>query len=247
MKQTLLTIATLLIMFSCGTETTAEKCEKGCNKEHCEHTLESHQECAADCQKECCSESKEKPFGIGDTNPALEVKLKDISGREMHIEEIGKKTGALLIFSCNTCPFVVGNGDKSEGWENRYNDIQQLADKLDIGFALINSNEAKRENEDSFEEMVKHAKEMNYKEITYLLDEKHKVADLLNALTTPHVFLFDNQNKLVYTGAIDDNVDKKSEVKEHWLSNAMNALAEGTEITTEKTKNTGCSIKRVKK
>jgi len=59
MKQTLLTIATLLIMFSCGTETTTEKCEKGCNKENCEHTRESHQECAADCQKECCSESKE--------------------------------------------------------------------------------------------------------------------------------------------------------------------------------------------
>ena len=164
----------------------------------------------------------------------------------MFIEQIGKKTGALFIFSCNTCPFVVGNGEKSEGWENRYNGIQELADKLEIGFALINSNEAKREKEDSFDEMVRHAEEMNYKGINYLLDENHKVADMFNAMTTPHVFLFNDQNELVYTGAIDDNVDKKNEVKENWLKDAMNAMAEGTEIMTPKTKNIGCSIKRVK-
>ena len=247
MKNLLMTLTASLFLFSCGTESsTDEKCEEGCKKENCTHSDNSKKECSADCTKECCADKKEKEFSLGDVNPALESKLKDISGSEMFIEQIGKKTGALFIFSCNTCPFVVGNGEKSEGWENRYNGIQELADKLEIGFALINSNEAKREKEDSFDEMVRHAEEMNYKGINYLLDENHKVADMFNAMSTPHVFLFNDQNELVYTGAIDDNVDKKNEVKENWLKDAMNAMAEGTEIMTPKTKNMGCSIKRVK-
>lgn len=230
MKQTILLFTITLFLVACGTETPTEKANE-----------------KNDSKTELKVAQEESVFGIGDTNPALETKLKDISGEELFIENLGQKNGALLIFSCNTCPFVVGNGDKSQGWENRYNDIQSQANELEIGFALINSNEAKRDGVDSFEKMIEHAKENAYNNIRYLMDENHVVADKLNAMTTPHVFLFDNQNKLVYTGAIDDNVDYKEEVKEHWLADAMKELSEGKEITKPITKNMGCSIKRVKK
>jgi hypothetical protein len=184
---------------------------------------------------------------IGSENPSLETKLKDISGTEMYIEELGKKNGTLIIFSCNTCPFVVGRGEETEGWQNRYNDIQAMANKLEIGFALVNSNEGKRSNEDSFEKMTIHAKENGYNEINYLMDENNVVADAFMAKTTPHVYLFNSENKLVYTGAIDDNVDRKAEVTEHWLADAMTSLNKGEEIAKPVTKNMGCSIKRLKK
>lgn len=246
MKHIIMTISAVLFLATCGTEPKShEGCEEGCKKENCEHQKEE-KACAADCKKECCSKEEVK-FGLGDMNIALDTKLKDISGAEMYIEELAKKNGTLLIFSCNTCPFVVGNGDKSQGWENRYNDIQELATELEMGFALINSNEAKRGNDDSFDKMVKHAEENEYKGINYLMDVNHIVADKLNAMTTPHVFLFNREHTLVYTGAIDDNVDSKEEVKEHWLADAMKELAEGKEITKPETKNMGCSIKRVKK
>ena len=180
-------------------------------------------------------------------NPSMDSKLKDISGVELTIASLAKKNGTLLIFSCNTCPFVVGRANgESEGWENRYNDIQALADANEIGFALINSNAAKREGVDSFEEMVKHAAENNYANIKYLVDANSEVADAFKAKTTPHVYLFNSENKLVYTGAIDDNVNKKAEVKEHWLKDAMESHAKGDSIALPVTKNMGCSIKRVK-
>lgn len=197
-----------------------------------------------------CGNGEKKPTAlmeIGTENPSLETKLKDISGEEFHIEQLGKKNGTLLIFSCNTCPFVVGRGEETEGWQNRYNSIQDMADQLEIGFALVNSNEGKRENEDSFDKMAIHASENGYNNIKYLLDENSVVADAFNAKTTPHVYLFDSENKLVYTGAIDDNVDKEAEVKEHWLADAMKSLSQGEEIATPVTKNMGCSIKRLEK
>lgn len=264
MKNLFLTLATALFMFSCGTEAKTDgDCAENCKKENCEHGSEKckkecgdkcdhkkgdKKECGADCKKECCSkDKKDEMMAIGTTNPSLEAKLKDVSGKEMYIEQLGKKNGMLVVFSCNTCPFVVGNGEKSEGWENRYNDIAAMAKKLEIGFALVNSNEGKRDNEDSFEKMVIHAKENNYKDINYLMDVNHMVADAFNARTTPHVYLFNANNELVYTGAIDDNVDKKAEVKEFWLSDAMKSLVAGTEIAKPVTKHMGCSIKRVKK
>ena len=262
MKKIGLILAASLFMFACGNEAEgngdcaekckkencehgSEKCKKECKKK-CAHENENSQDCDKDCKKKCCAQ-EQGIMEIGTFNPSLEAKLKDISGTEMHIEQLGKKNGMLLIFSCNTCPFVVGRGEETEGWENRYNDIQKMATELEIGFALINSNEGKRDGDDSFEKMVSHAKENGYSDIKYLMDTDHKVADAFNAKTTPHVFLFSREHKLVYTGAIDDNVDKKAEVKENWLSDAMTELAAGKEITNSVSKNRGCSIKRVKK
>lgn len=233
-------------MMSCGNEVKAESCEKDCKKEACSHENKDSQDCEKDCKKKCCAQ-EQSLMEIGTMNPSLDSKMKDISGTEMTMESLAKTNGTLIIFSCNTCPFVVGRGEETEGWQNRYNDIQKMANELEIGFALVNSNEGKRANEDSFEAMVSHAKENNYDSIIYLLDENSVVADAYNAKTTPHVYLFNAENKLVYTGAIDDNVDRKAEVTEHWLSDAMTSLSNGEEIAKPVTKNMGCSIKRLKK
>jgi len=71
------------------------------------------------------------------------------------------------------------------------------------------------------------------------------VADAFGARTTPHVFLFDGTGVLVYTGAIDDNVDSAKKVKKNWLQDAMNAVAKGQAVPVAQSKPLGCSIKRV--
>lgn len=189
-----------------------------------------------------------------DTNPTLEigakapltgVKMKEISGAEVSLKDKMGKNGLLVIFSCNTCPFVVGRQD-SEGWEGRYNEVADRAAEASVGSILINSNEAKRTDGDSFEDMVQRASDNRYK-MAYALDKDHQLADAFGARTTPHVFLFNNKYELVYKGAIDDNNDSANEVKEHWLANAMKHLAEGKTIDPNSTRNIGCSIKRVKK
>jgi hypothetical protein len=80
----------------------------------------------------------------------------------------------------------------------------------------------------------------------YLLDENHVLADAFGALTTPHVYLFDGDMKLIYVGAIDDSVDSKEGVKESYLKDAIEAHLKGEKIDPNSTRQLGCSIKRVK-
>ena len=181
---------------------------------------------------------------IGQVAPKADLKMNDVKGNQTSLMDAKGENGLLVIFSCNTCPFVIGNGEKSQGWEGRYNDIVKNAAKSGINTILVNSNEAKRDKGDSYDDMVKRAAAKNYNGV-YAIDKGHVLADAFGAKTTPHIFLFDADLKLTYQGAIDDNVDNKSKVKVHYLSDALSAMSKNTEVKIKETKPVGCSIKRV--
>ena len=188
-----------------------------------------------------------EPIKLGTSLPMAEHLLGDATREDDASATLGslqKTHGLLVIFTSNSCPFVVGNGDKSEGWEGRYPSIAALARKLDIGVAFVNSNEANRGTTESAEAMRARWKKYKY-QAPLLVDDRHQVADAFGARTTPHVFLFDGTGVLVYTGAIDDNVDSAKKVKKNWLLDAMNAVAKGQQVKVPHTKYLGCSIKRV--
>ena len=180
---------------------------------------------------------------IGTALPAADTKMKDVSGKDLSLKELVGKSGLLVVFSCNTCPFVVGS-EGSEGWEGRYPELAAYAARHGVGVAFVNSNEAKRDAGDSFADMQKRYADKKYSG-HYLLDAGHVVADAFGARTTPHVFLFGKDMKLAYKGAIDDNVGSAAAVKEQWLQNAIDNMAAGKAIDPATTRNTGCSIKRV--
>ena len=182
---------------------------------------------------------------IGEKVPMPDAPMMGIDGKKHTLSSLKGDNGLLVVFSCNTCPFVVGNGTKTEGWEGRYNGIAELAESLNIGMVLVNSNEAKREGDDSFVAMKRHAAEAEYT-MPYVVDEGSKLANACGARTTPHVYLYNKDMTLAYRGSIDDNVNRAAEVKEHYLSLAMKRMAEGKKIKTYETKAVGCSIKRVK-
>ena len=181
---------------------------------------------------------------IGDKAPSIDMKLKSVSDNTVTLKDIKDENGLLVIFSCNDCPFVIGRGDK-EGWEGRYNEISDMASDSKVGMVLVNSNEAKRPGIDSMDEMKKRASEQGYT-CEYVLDQDSKLADAFGAKTTPHVYLFNKGLELVYVGAIDDNVNSSSGVKETYLKNALDAMSKGEKIDPNSTRNLGCSIKRVK-
>ena len=182
---------------------------------------------------------------IGEKAPMITAPMMGIDGQANTLLDLKGDNGLLVIFSCNTCPFVVGNGAKTEGWEGRYNGLAELAESLNIGMVLVNSNEAKRDGDDSFTEMKNHAKEAGYT-MPYLVDEGSKLANACGARTTPHVYLYNSKLELAYRGSIDDNVNRAAEVKERYLEMAMTRMAEAKKIKTSETKAVGCSIKRVK-
>ena len=181
---------------------------------------------------------------IGEKAPMITAPMMGIDGNANTLLDLKGDKGLLVIFSCNTCPFVVGNGSKTEGWEGRYNGLAELAESLDIGMVLVNSNEAKREGDDSLAAMKEHAKEAGYT-MPYVVDEGSKLANACGARTTPHVYLYNSKLELAYRGSIDDNVNRSEEVKERYLHMAMQRMAEGKKIKTTETKAIGCSIKRI--
>ena len=180
--------------------------------------------------------SKFQTISINEKMPEVDFELKSVNEEWITINSQTSDNGLLVIFTCNTCPFVVM-------WEDRYKLVEQIAEENNIGLVYINSNYKKRKSDDSFERMQEHAKKMDY-QFPYLLDEKSKLANIFGAKTTPHIFLFDNKNTLVFKGAIDDNYKEIKKVEKFYLKDAIKQLVSGSKITVSETKAVGCSIKR---
>jgi peroxiredoxin len=176
-------------------------------------------------------------ISVGDKAPKTDVKMESVNGKKVSLADLAKENGLCVIFSCNTCPYVIG-------WEDRYNEIEAACAKNNVGFVLVNSNEAKRNGDDSLDEMKGHAKEKGYGKFAYVVDENHLVADAFGATKTPDVFLFNADMTLAYKGAIDDNMKQKYSVTEPYLLNAVEAMVAGKPINPGETKAIGCSIKR---
>lgn len=175
-------------------------------------------------------------LSIGADLPKGDVKMKDISGKEITLKESKKENGILVVFSCNTCPFVIKQESSILG-------MGKLTKESKVGYVVINSNEAQRNTADSFDEMKKYAATQGYT-FPYTVDVNSELADAFGATRTPEAFLFDKNMKLVYKGAFTDDTDPKVS-KVFYLKDAVSSLRDGKAITVNTTKSVGCTIKRV--
>lgn len=169
--------------------------------------------------------------------PMADYKMKDVSGSQISLGEAKKDNGLLVIFSCNTCPYVKLSASR----------IKQYSDFCltnGIGCTIINSNEAQRSEDDSFDEMVKYYQSQGLK-CFYTVDEKSQLANAFGAGRTPQCFLFNSKGLLLYKGAIDDNVKDPAAVKVAYLKDALQSLVKNEIPKVRETKSIGCTIKRV--
>lgn len=176
-------------------------------------------------------------IAVGSTAPMLDVVMKDVSGKELSIKQSAAKNGVLIMFSCNTCPYVIKN-------QQRTKEIAAYAKAHGLGVVIINSNEAQRADADSYSAMQAYAKQQGY-DVPYVVDKDSKVADAYGATRTPEVFLVNNAGKIVYKGAIDDSPADASVVKQEFLKQAIDDVVSGKAIAIKESKSVGCSIKRV--
>lgn len=174
---------------------------------------------------------------IGSNIPMANAGMKSIDGKSVTLSKAITKQGLLVMFSCNTCPYVI----KSEA---RTKEVIDYATRHNIGMVIINSNEAQRGKEDSYNAMSAYAKKQGYK-VPYVVDDKSKVADAFGATRTPEVFLFDGNGKLVYKGAMEDNPSNPAESKELFLKVAIDNMLAGKPANPNSTKSIGCTIKRI--
>jgi len=171
----------------------------------------------------------------GDSAPQRETKMRNVDGREVSITDVAGKNGTLVIFTCNHCPWA-------KAWESRIATLGNAYRQRGIGVIAINANDPAEHGEDGFDEMVKRAKQRDF-QFPYVVDSGSTVARAFGAERTPEAFLFDAKGTLVYHGTIDDNAEDASAVRQHFLQDALEAVATGKPVTQQETKALGCSIK----
>jgi peroxiredoxin len=77
-----------------------------------------------------------------------------------------------------------------------------------------------------------------------LIDAEHIVADLYEAVTTPHVFVVDREGILRYRGAVDDITFRQRKATRFFLEEAVEALFAGRLPKLGETPAYGCAIVR---
>lgn len=173
---------------------------------------------------------------IGSDMPKADVKMKDVSGSIISLKDATTQNGLLVMFSCNTCPYVIKNQGRTKA-------ICSFAKEQGLGVIILNSNEGGRSNGESLADMQAYANQQDYKWY-YALDSDNVLADAFGANRTPECFLFDKNAKLVYHGAIDDSPADLGQVKRSHLKQAISEMLQGSDVSVKESRSVGCSIRR---
>ncbi|MGH2905630.1 MAG: thioredoxin family protein [Solirubrobacterales bacterium] len=171
------------------------------------------------------------PLAIGDSAP--EFLLPGTDGHQ-HVYGGEDDNATVVIFTCNHCPYALA-------WEDRLLQAGRDYQHHGVRFLAINPNDAERKPADSFENMKARIAE-NPWPFPYLRDESQEVAAAYGALTTPDIFVFDANDKLVYRGAPDQDYEDESQ-NAKWLRDALDAVLRDETPQPTETESVGCSVK----
>jgi peroxiredoxin len=189
------------------------------------------------------AQHKIESLEIGSQAP--DFNLPGVDARNYRLSDFADAKILVVVFTCNHCP-------TAQAYEDRI--IKLTSDYKNKGVAVVaimpNDPLAVRLDElgytdmsDTFEEMKIRAKDKGYN-FPYLYDgETQAVARAYGPVATPHLFIFDDQRKLRYTGRFDDSEKKPNQVKSKDAINAIEAILAGKKVPVEKTMAFGCSIK----
>jgi thiol-disulfide isomerase/thioredoxin len=187
-----------------------------------------------------------------DKYPTLEIGQKapdfllpGIDGKDYSLKDFDDGKFLVILFICNHCP-------TAQSYEERI--IQLVDDYKDrgVGFLAVSPNDplAVRLDEMGYTDLGDDLEDMKiraeYKKFNfpYVYDgETQEMSRKYGPVATPHVFIFDQERKLRYVGRIDDSELAVRPDTKHDTRNALDELLAGKQVTVEKTKTFGCSIK----
>ena len=174
---------------------------------------------------------------IGDPAPTWSA-LTGVDDKQHALADYEKAKLVVVVFTCNSCPVAIA-------YQDRLIALQKDYESKGVQVVAVNSNSPKVQPPDSFDNMKERAKDKGFN-FPYLFDETQNVARDYGATCTPHAFVLDRDRKIVYMGAVDDEM-KADKVKEPYLRSALDALLEGKKPPKEVTRQFGCGIKWDKK
>ncbi len=184
-----------------------------------------------------------KKLKLGDSAP--DFHLKGVDGKVYSLADF-KAPLLMVAFLSNHCPY-------SHAAETRLIPLAKEFQGKGLDVVAINPNSVEgvaitelgySKYTDSFEDMIKYAKEQGFP-FPYVYDgDTQTVARAYGCLATPHIFIFDQHRKLRYVGRVDDSrfEDPKTVTKQD-ARNAVVELLAGQPVSVPTTTVVGCSTK----
>ena len=167
---------------------------------------------------------------------AESFELKSTENKIITLNDAKGQNGTLIMFICNHCPYV------KAVIEDIVNDCKTL-EKEGIRSIAIMSNDTENYPEDSFDNMIKFAKNNKFN-FPYLIDETQETAKKYDAVCTPDFFGYNKNLELQYRGRIRELKDLKPvRNSESDLLKAMKMVAKTGKGPEEQIPSMGCSIK----
>jgi len=179
---------------------------------------------------------------IGATAP--DFSLPGIDGKTYSLADF-KSDILVVIFTCNHCP-------TAQTYEDRIINLVDEYRKKGVDFIAISPNDPQsvRLDELGYTDLGDDLEDMKlraeYKKFSfpYLYDgETQETSKKYGPVATPHVFIFDQERKLIYAGRVDDSEEGITPDTKHDTKDAIEAMLAGKTPETQKTKTFGCSIK----
>lgn len=174
--------------------------------------------------------AESKAVAVGEAAPEWKD-LEGVDGKMHSTADIKDAKGVVVVFTCNHCPVAQAYEDRIVALANDYKD-------KGIELVAINVNNME---EDKLPAMKERAEAKGFK-FDYLYDPSQAIGRAFGATVTPHAFLLDGEQNLVYAGAIDDNMEA-DKVEKQYLRDAIDAVLAGSKAETDATKPMGCGIK----
>ncbi len=156
-------------------------------------------------------------------------------GASISLNSYPARSGLVIIFTSNVCPFDNYYFDRIRNLINAY--------PGKIQFLLINSFQDPEESADK----MKTTYSLWNLPVPYLADKEQIAMDCLGAKKSPEVFLLSGspgKYQVAYHGAIDDNPQSPPAVTAHYLNAAIDKLLAGQKIDVATVRAVGCTMRR---
>lgn len=159
-----------------------------------------------------------------------------VTGQVVTHETAIGRSGLLVAFICNHCPFVVH-------LRNELVRVAHAAIAEGFGVVAINANSIESHPQDGPEHMKVLAQGEGFK-FPFLFDATQEVAKAFTAACTPDLFLFDASGSLVYRGQFDDSrPGNEKPVTGADLRAAIAAVVKSVPVSSDQKPSIGCNIK----
>jgi len=175
---------------------------------------------------------------------APDFRLPGVDGRFYQLSDFKDATALVILFTCNHCPTAQAYEARIKAIAEEYmgRSVALVAISPNSPLGLLLEELGYADMGDTYEDMQIRAGDAEYN-FPYLYDgDTHEASLKYGPVATPHVFVFDKERKLRYTGRIDGS-EKPGTANAEDLRGAIEAVLTGGSIAEPTTKAFGCSTK----